>query len=109
MLKFVLLILLLRTHFVELIVINIQFSLSPEQQYQVQEGDRVGFTCEEQNCPVSYDLTSDMTLWYMSGSPSSFTFPTLYSTYIFNQLIFSSTWSAAVEISGNRKNYCSSK
>lgn len=73
------------------------FTLSQGQQFAVQDGDQVGFTCEDTFCPVSYDQTSNHRTQFYKGG---FNYPVLGSSYPFDILGFMSTWSIAVEMTG---------
>ena len=63
----------------------------------MQDGDQVGFTCEDTFCPVSYDQTSNHRTQFYKGG---FNYPVLGSSYPFDILGFMSTWSIAVEMTG---------
>lgn len=85
---------------------NLQYALTYGQQFQVQDGDLLGWTCTDQNCPISYDMNNNhQTYYYFSGAYGSVTFPTLFNSYTFQNTPLPSIWSVAVDIYSQRK-YC---
>jgi hypothetical protein len=87
------------------VCVFVQYTLQTYQQFQVQENDRIGWTCEENYCPVVYDIDntgSEVTRYYVGGAPGSASFPTLNNAYGFAPASLNYIFSAAVDIAGNR-------
>lgn len=87
------------------VCVCVQYTLQTYQQFQVQENDRIGWTCEESYCPVAYDIDntgSEVTRYYLGGSLGSASFPTVNNAYGFAPASLNYIFSAAVDIAGNR-------